>query len=227
MIDLIYTSANNTRFLNACEQAHWLPGLRSDKYPCVTARSVQFLDVRYKLPDFPRHLELAKRFRPRYATVPDLSEQEVSGKDITRALRQAEELSPYCSIVLFVPKLPGQIALLPKHAAIGYSMPTVYGGAQYPLWEIDARLVHLLGGSPHAQIRLYRYISCFAQVGSLDGNMCQKMSGYGRYWKQGKWIYHPNRKSQDTSVSYECLALSLHNVRDAWLSYFHHITHSL
>ena len=224
MIDLIYTAANNARFLEICNRAQWLLGIRSDKYPCAEVESVQFVDVDYNAPSFARHVEMVKRFRPRYATVPDLSDQVVSSQDIMRALRQADILAPYCEVVLIVPKLSGQIAALPKDSVIGYSMPTAYGAAQYPLWELEGHGVHLLGGSPHAQLHFFRHISCFTQVKSLDGNMWQKMSGYGRYWNQGKWVAHAKRKSQDANVSYECLTWSLCNIRNAWLSYFHRNT---
>ena len=71
MIDLIYTSGDNAHLLDLCQRANWLAGIRSDKYPSATATSIQFIDVRYTSPNFARHLELVKRFKPRYATVPD------------------------------------------------------------------------------------------------------------------------------------------------------------
>jgi hypothetical protein len=127
MLDLMYTAADNAQFHAICQRANWLPGIRSDKRPCAEATDIQFIDVRYTRPDFARHLAMVRRFRPRYATVPDLSEREVSREDIRRALRQAELLAPHCGVVLLVPKLPGQIGLLPGEAAIGYSVPTRYG----------------------------------------------------------------------------------------------------
>lgn len=218
MIDLIYTSANNSRFLDLCQQASWLVGIRSDKYPAASATRIQFIDVRYTRPDFDRHLELVRRFRPRYATIPDLSERVVSWEDIKRALRQAEALAPYCGAALIVPKLSCQLALLPRELPIGYSVPSRYGSASYPLWELEGRQVHLLGGSPHRQMSLYAYLSCLALVTSADGNMHQQMSGYGKYWRAGRWVRHPAAGLGDSSVSYECIAWSLRNIRQAWLS---------
>src|SRR6266700_3217400 len=109
MIDLIYTAANNTRLLALCEQANWLAGIRSDKYPSTKASPIQFVDVKYTAPNFARHLELVRQLHPRFATVPDLSTKEVSREDLSRALLQAEALAPYCKVVLIVPKRPGQI----------------------------------------------------------------------------------------------------------------------
>lgn len=218
MIDLIYTSGDNALFLDLCQRANWLVGIRSDKYPVAPTAPIQFVDVRYTSPDFERHLELVKRFRPLYATVPDLSERTASREDIMRALRQAEALAPYCGATLIVPKLSGQIALLPREMPIGYSVPSRYGSASYPLWELEGRRVHLLGGSPHRQMNLYSYISCLAVVASADGNMHQHMSGYGKYWRAGRWVKHPAHGSGDVSVSYESIAWSLRNIRQAWLS---------
>jgi len=221
MIELFYTAADNSSFLALCNQANWFVGLRSDKYPCHLATSIQFIDTRYTAPNFSRHLAQVQRFRPRYATVPDLSDREVSRKDVLRALHQAELLAPYCDTVLFVPKISGQISLLPSDAAIGFSLPTRYGAAQYSLGELEGHRVHLLGGSPHAQMSTHRYLSCFADVKSLDCNMHQRMSGYGKYWKRGHWVRHPNHGSRDANTSFECVFWSLSNIRQAWLSYFH------
>ncbi len=220
MIDLIYTAANNTHLLALCDRANWLAGIRSDKYPSTGATPIQFVDVKYTSPDFARHLALVRQLRPRYATVPDLSTHEVSREDVRRALLQAESLAPHCKRVLFVPKLPGQIALLPKDAGIGYSIPTRYGGAVYPIWELEGRHIHLLGGSPHKQLLLYSYLSCIASITSADGNMFQKMSGYGKFWRRGRWVRHPDAGSGEVCVSYECVAWSLYNIRQAWLSLF-------
>lgn len=215
MIDLIYTSGNNMQYAHLTSEARWLIGIRSDEHAYNVP--IQFVDCNYKAPDFEQHVALVRHYTPRYATVPDLSESEISQHDIARAVQQVEVLSPYCETVFIIPKLPGQIALLPPHIAIGYSVPTSYGGAHYPLWELEGRKVHLLGGSPHTQIHLYRYISCFATIVSADGNMFQLMSGFGKYWANGRWVKHPRRGEGETEVSYECITWSLRNIRRAWL----------
>jgi hypothetical protein len=220
MIDLIYTAANNGRLLALCERANWLPGIRSDKHPSPKASPIHFIDVKYTAPNFVRHLALVRQLHPRFATVPDLSAQEVSREDVRRALLQAEALAPYCEAVLVVPKLPGQIAMLPKETVIGYSIPTRYGGASYPVWELEGREIHLLGGSPQQQLLLYSYLSCFATITSADGNMFQKMSGYGKFWQAGRWVRHPAAGLGESSVSYDCVYRSLVNIRQAWLSFF-------
>src|SRR6185312_13784929 len=209
-IHLIYCAGDNERHAAIADEEAWWIGVRSNKHAYNVP--IRFIDNDYHAPDFKRHLEMVKRFSPHYATVPDLSEQEVNRADIDRALQQADQLSQYCETVFIVPKLTGQIAMLPEHLAIGYSVPTSYGGAQYPLWELEGRKVHLLGGSPHEQIKLYRYIACYADVVSADGNMFQLISGFGKYWKHGQWVEHPKHGLKDPNTTYQCIAWSLRNI---------------
>lgn len=219
MIDLIYTSGNNRAYAQLSQDAGWLVGMRSDKTPCYDP--IQFVDCDYDVVDFASHLEMVKQLHPHYATVPDLSEIEVSRADVDRALRQYDQLAQYCAVPLIVPKLAAQLALLPAHVAIGFSVVSRYGGVQSLEFEIlpllQGRHVHLLGGSPHKQLEMYRYISCYASVISVDGNMLQYMSGFAKYWYKGKWIKHPRKGENDSFVSQECIARSLKNIKEAWM----------
>lgn len=219
-MDLIYTSGNNRAYARMTQEAGWLIGVRSDETPYNLP--IQFVDINYREPDWDRHLLMVERFRPRYATVPDLSETKVLQQDIDRALRQIDQISPYCDIPLVVPKLASQLALLPGHIAIGLSVVSRYGGIQsmememFPL--LSGRRIHLLGGSPHKQMEVYRYLSCYTTIMSADGNMFQYMSGRGKYWHRGKWIRHPyaSQMPRNPRVVPECLLWSLHNIREAW-----------
>lgn len=211
MIDLIYCAGDNRRMMDIAVEAGFIPGCRSDKSCHIR---VDFVDVEYKRPNWQHHLERVKLERPKYASVPDLSTEQVSSEDITRAITQAEALAAYCTIPLIVPKLPGQIAHLPEQIALGYSIPTSYGGALYPIWELEGRRVHLLGGSPHKQMELYRYLSAFCTVISADGNMSAKLAQRAlKYWERGKWRMWPTRNEGDY---YRCNQQSLRNIRAAW-----------
>lgn len=214
MIDIIYCAGGNNRLSAIAQEAGWLLGMRSD---ASMEFNPIFIDVDYKHPDFEKHLEVVKRYRPKYATVPDLSEEKVDQSDIDRALEQAERLRPYCEIVLIVPKLSGQIDLLPDDIAIGYSVPSSYGGAQYPLWELSGRRIHLLGGSPKKQIQVYLHVSAFATVMSADGNYFQKMAtSYAMYWKRNQWHYHPDKVSNGKDLYFDCFKWSCENLLQAW-----------
>lgn len=213
--DLIYCAGNNL-VLDAIADRHgFLLGIRSGsrKFP---GRPVTFVDIDYKKPRFERHLEVVKKLRPRYAVIPDLSDQIVDETDVERALGQYALLKEFCEVPLIVPKIAGQIALLPSSVAIGYSIPTSYGGAAFPLWELEGRRVHLLGGSPKQQMALFQSLSVIAQVKSADGNYAMKMAtDYAMYW-QGDWIAHPGRKLGEKDLYVECWERSCRNLRRAW-----------
>lgn len=215
MLDLIYCADGNPRLLQIAQEEGWLLGFRSDKW--MGQFPVSFIDVDYRHPDFERHLDIVAQWRPRYATVPDLSEDGINCADIDRAVRQAERLSPHCETVLIVPKLSGHIALLPDSLAIGYSIPSSYGGAAYPLWELLGRRVHLLGGSPRKQWNTYLHLNAIATVMSADGNYGQKMAvRYAEYWQKGKWIEHPQVLSNGKDLYLECWRWSCRNIRQRW-----------
>ena len=181
------------------------------------AKARGFTGLFDKKPNFEKHLEVVKKYRPKYATVADLSEEHVSEDDIERALRQLEQISVYCDVPLIVPKLPGQIKMLPPEVAIGYSIPSSYGGAKFPIWEMSGRQIHLLGGSPRKQLNAYLHLSAIASVMSVDGNYAQLMATrYGEYWERDKWKEHPGVKSRQKDIYLECWRWSCRNLLKAW-----------
>ena len=216
-MDLIYCSGGNPLLSQIAYEEGYLLGFRSDANMGGYACPVSFIDIDYKKPNWKRHLEIVQRYHPKYATVPDLSEQEVSQDDVARALAQAEQLQPHCEIVLIVPKLSGQIAMLPQDIAIGYSVPSGYGGAQYPSWELSGRRVHLLGGSPRKQMQAYLHLSAMAEVMSADGNYAHGQAiKYAMYWQKHQWRYHPEKGTGGKDLYQECWRWSCHNLMAAW-----------
>jgi len=214
-MDLIYCAAGNPRLVEIAHATGWQLGMRSDASPMKHAPI--FIDIDYKKPNFEKHLEIVARYHPKYATVPDLSETEVSWHDVLDKIAMAHILANYCDIPLIVPKLPGQIALLPPDIAIGYSIPSSYGGAQYPLWELAGRRVHLLGGSPRKQMQAYLHLSAIAEVMSADGNYAQSQAvRYAMYWQKHKWLYHPDKATNGRDLYYECWRRSCVNLLTAW-----------
>jgi len=179
--------------------------------------TVCFVDIDYKHPDFERHIRIVAHCQPKYAVVPDLSEIYVSQEDVERALYQARELAQVCDIPLIVPKLSGQIAPLPGEIAIGYSVPSRYGGASYPLWELAGRRVHLLGGSPRKQFQVYLHLSGIAEVVSVDGNYAQKQAvRYAEYWDGKRWVDHEQTKSKAKDLYLDCFRRSCQTIRKGW-----------
>jgi len=219
MIDLIYCAGGNKKLSQIASEEGWMLGFRSDQ--SLGDFLARFIDVDYKKPDFEKHLAVVARHRPTYATVPDLSEKKVSEQDVARALEQAEQLQHHCEIVLIVPKLSGHIDMLPSHVAIGYSVPSQYGGASYPLWELAGRRVHLLGGSPKKQMQVFLHLSAIATVISADGNYAQKMAvQYGEWWNGKRWIEHPGVKTGDKGLYLECWRWSCQHIRKQWQRIF-------
>lgn len=196
-LDLIFCAGDNREFFQVAYEAGYLLGIRSGRQSYGYA--IQFVDIEYRRAKFEKHLKVVARYQPKYATVLDLSDEMVSEQDIARAMGQYEQLRNYCQIPLIVPKLSGQIALLPDHVAIGYSLPTSYGGAQYELAELQGRRIHLLGGSPHEQIDVYKRLDGWAQVMSADGNMAMRIArDFSKYWQHGTWVDHPKKGRQDS-----------------------------
>ncbi|HEU0004042.1 MAG TPA: DUF6610 family protein [Ktedonobacteraceae bacterium] len=214
-LDLIFCAGDNREFFQVAYEAGYMLGIRSGRQSY--GYDVQFVDIEYRRREFEKHLRVVARYQPKYATVLDLSEEEVSEQDIERAMKQHRRLSNYCQIPLIVPKLPGQIGMLPDHVAIGYSIPTSYGGAQYELGELQGRRIHLLGGSPHEQMDLYKRLDGWAQVMSVDGNMAMRIArDFSKYWQRGVWVDHPKKGTSGKLLYLDCWQRSCTNVRREW-----------
>lgn len=217
--DLIYTSGDNDGLAERTHRAKWLVGMRSNKYAKC---HVDFMDADYMRPNWDRHLAMCKEHQPKYAVVPDMSDSIFDVEDIRRALRQADILQQYAQVVYIVPKLAQHIALIPEEYAIGYSVPSSNGAATYNFQRLAGRRLHLLGGSPHFQMRLYREMKEYASFPSVDGNMLQRMAfRAGKYWSgslySGGWKEHPEKHTRKPNLALECIEWSLENIRNAWL----------
>lgn len=221
MIDLIYTSGNNRELAQITTEEQWMVGMRSDKHPYMP---ISFMDIRYKQPNFERHLAMIKEHQPKYAVVPDLSDDYSEKQDVLRALHQAEQITAIAphTTVLIVPKRSAQLQWIPSDFSLGYSIPTSNGGAKFGLWKLSGRRVHLLGGNPHYQMKLYRLHRHNVHIHSADGNMAQKAAfEFSKFWTNNRWIKHPeatqNKDEQKPDLPYECIRMSLQNIKQAWI----------
>lgn len=219
MIDLVYCAGGNEVLMRLAYEAGLFLGVRSDRpsygFP------IQFVDINYRHPPlFADHLRVVARHRPRFAVVGDLSEHRIDEADIERAIREARILADYCEVPLVVPKLSAQLALLPGDLAIGVSLPTTHGGAQYAFWELAGRRLHLLGGNPAAQMEAYRYLSGNNRVLSTDGNMAQKVAWSAGYWEGGHWVDHPSKGLHRPNLAHTCFELSCCNIVQEWQQFF-------
>jgi hypothetical protein len=141
----------------------------------------------------------------------------------------AEEAAAHVrEAVVIVPKVVGGVPRVPvsvggRRVILGYSVPTSYGGSPVPLWEHAGRPVHLLGGSPQEQLRLwYAFGGVGCAVVSADGNMAGQQARKGRYWsrapgRKGHWKQLADCGDTRTDgVPLECFRRSLEAIRDAW-----------
>lgn len=141
------------------------------------------------------------------ATVLDLE----TPSQLIEVLDWTEEAAQYVDRVMLIPKATNVISTLPrringKEVILGFSVPTKYGGTELPIWDFEGWPVHLLGGSPHAQIKLAGHVIDYAggrgyfarhaipgittfypgQVISIDGNMTNMMATrFCQFWVPG------------------------------------------
>lgn len=188
-LEVIFCAGNNARFGDAACDAGLLPGTRDcDK---ITHRPY-FMDQNWEAPDFDAYEAVLTKHRPHVATVLDWERRA----QLPEVMRWAEMAACYAQVVVIIPKVIGGVAQLPhtingKPVRIGYSVPTSHagpydqerGGVIVPLSEFQAwdgpGGVHLLGGSPQAQIHIYKQLG---NVRSVDGNMILERSHACQYF---------------------------------------------
>jgi hypothetical protein len=144
-------------------------------YPAIAP--LFFADQDYARPDRAAYMAAVAFHRPNLCTVLDLERAD----QLPEVLGWAEEAAQYVERVVIIPKCYGIIARLPRRiggadVVLGYSVPTSYGGTAVPVWEFAGWPVHLLGGSPQAQMWHWRQLSAVADVVSADGNYAQKLA---------------------------------------------------
>ena len=219
-MELIYCADGNRRFAQIAIDAGFLYGARLPHRGLHFAP--YFADQDWKQPDRAKYMDALRKYRPTIATVLDL-ESPAQRNDV---LSWAEEAATVATVVIVIPKYSGAISDLPRtiggaEIRLGYSVPTAYGGTAVPIWEFDGWPVHLLGGSPQAQMRLRYYL----KIASADGNYANKMAIQRcQFWTPGnakaKDRYWPKLIEADGELwgkdaPYEAFRRSCENIRKA------------
>jgi hypothetical protein len=226
-MEIVYCANGNGRFAQIAIEAGFRYGAQ---LPGTVYHPIWFADQNWKKPDRARYMTELAKHRPHLVTVLDWERQE----QLPEVLSWAEDAAEFAEVIMLIPKVQGGIKLLPrsiggKPVRLGYSVPTRHGGTQLPVWEFTGWPIHLLGGSPHAQMRLTRYLS----VVSADGNMANKMaSRHCRFWTPGSARYAVNRYwptlreanggqlfgdgSASADAPYEAFRRSCENIMSAW-----------
>lgn len=163
-----------------------------------------------------------QKHRPALATVLDWQHEKQLGEVLDWAL----EASKWAETVILIPKVAGKVHWIPDKIAgktirLGYSVPTRYAGTPCQLVEFGNRPVHLLGGSPSAQLRLSRQLNVLSADSNYQQKMatrfCQYYAPKNMYAKNKNWptIYESDG-GWSHDAPYEAFRRSLHNIKKAW-----------
>jgi hypothetical protein len=171
---LIYCGGNNKRFAQIALDAGYEYGAR---LPGVINYRLYFADQDWKRPNRAAYMRSLAVHRPVMATVLDWERSEQLGE----VLDWGEEASRFVDQIVIIPKVINEVWRLPryiggKRVVLAYSVPTAYGGTQVPSWDFAGWPVHILGGTPHKQMEVYRYLRHTCEIVSVDGNSPQKLA---------------------------------------------------
>lgn len=217
---LIYCAAGNKRMAQIAIDAGFEYGAR---LPDTVYFDLYFADQEWKEPSRDGYMAAIAQHRPYMATVLDLERPD----QMSEVLSWAEEAAAHVEVVVIIPKYSGAIAALPrridgKEVRLGYSVPTRYGGTEVPVWEFVGWPVHLLGGSPHRQMEIARYV----RIASADGNYALKAATqWAGVWMPGNAQYAANRwfptlheMGLDSvhDAPYVAFEMSCRNIINAW-----------
>lgn len=190
MPELIYCAAGNRRFAEIAIRHGMTYGAQ---LPNTTYFPADFVDQNWKNPQRNKYMEALKTERPRLATVLDLEHEN----QFDEVIAWTHEAAQYVTeAILIIPKVRGIVPRIPekiggKRVRLAYSVPTSYAGTPVHPDEFRGRDVHLLGGSPLAQIRLAQKMN----VVSIDGNYAQKMAvRYNQFFAGAGNIEAKNRQ---------------------------------
>lgn len=186
-IELVYCAGGNRRYAEIAIVAGFRYGAQ---LPDTVYFPPWFADQNWKKPNRRRYMAALAQHRPHMASVLDWERSE----QLPEVLDWAEEAAQFVNVVMIIPKVIGEISRIPRRVGsadvrLGYSVPTKFSGTELPPWEFAGWPVHLLGGSPHAQMRLAHYMD----VHSADGNMTNRLASYCMFWVPGTAHYASNR----------------------------------
>lgn len=182
---LIYSSGGNRRFAEIARAAGYKLGSQLPKK--VYLRPLYFADQDWRRPNRTAYMAGLAEHRPDLATVLDWER----GEQLPEVLDWAEEAAHYAQRIIVIPKVVNGVHRIPRRIGgsdivLGYSVPTRFGGTEVPSWDFAGWPIHLLGGSPHAQMRIWRQLSAIAEVVSVDGNYAQRQAVKARWaWSGG------------------------------------------
>jgi len=208
MVSLVFVMDGNPRLARIAVEAGFLYGVRGTQAPYYPPA---FLDLDWRRPDFPAHLERCRRWRPRFAVAGDAETPD----ELERVLGQARILrAEGIEEIIVVPKASGLAEAVPPEYVLGLSVPTRFGATQAPFWEYRGRRVHLLGGSPSRQLWLYAHLG--SGVVSVDGNSHLVAARRGTFWDGRRWASRAAGEPAGPDMLYRAFARSCAHIAAAW-----------
>jgi hypothetical protein len=146
-----------------------------------------------------RHLELAKENNFDVIMSPDL----FSLDEWDKRIKQYEELKQYSNRVVM------PVHVCPESVDIEIAWPMGVWTRDYvAVWEVQDSVTHLLGGSPHAQLRMSKY---FPNLKTIDGNQAFWCAvRFGKIW-DNRWLERDHNLSNE-----EVFRITIKNITDAW-----------
>lgn len=217
-IELIYCASKNKRFDDIALAAGFQLGAQ---VPCTVYHKLYFCDQDWKQPNRTVYMAALVQHRPVMASVLDLEKKE----QLSEVLAWAEEAAQWAAQIMIIPKAHGIIQRLPRtiggaSVVLGYSVPTKHGGTTVWPGEFEGWPIHLLGGSPQAQMR---HAARFKTVVSADGNMSNKMATtFCAYWTPGvstdpkDRYWQKLRRGDFDNAPLEAFRRSCQNIMEAW-----------
>ena len=165
---------------------------------------IKMLDWDFKKPDHEEHLQKAKTYDFEVVMAPDVWSEE----DINFSRKMADKLSKYVDRVVipihyYDENLSGYELAYPNARKFNPKA----GKNLSLLWEFRDQVTHILGGSPHSQLKLAKH---FPNLKSLDGNLIfWSAVHYGRFWDWG-W-----KKPHEQLSNEEIFKISVRNFQKA------------
>ena len=205
MIHLIYCSSRDIEWASIAIDNGWLYGAQ---LPNAAHFSPAFVDQDWNNPVRERYLAALREHRPRWATVLDLERRE----QLNEVLGWAEDAAALVQeSIIIIPKAFGIVDLLPnviggRKVVLGYSVRTTFGGTTVPYHEFGRRPVHLLGGSPKAQLNAARFLN----VVSADGSWARKIANK---YAEGITPTFSRVKPHDR---HEAFSISCRSIKERW-----------
>lgn len=170
----IYCSAGGGRFSAIAVEEGFAYGACLPGH--VSLRPVMMADQNWKHPNRAAYMKYLARERPALATVLDWERPEQEDEVLSWAAEAAQHVT---EAVIVIPKVVGGVARLPqtiggRQVRLGYPTTTSFGASPTPLWEFRdwPNGVHILGGQPHKQLQLARYLD----ARSCDGTFIRTMA---------------------------------------------------